>query len=211
VNYENDDIYIGSTTEPTLARRLAEHVSNYKSYLDGKRNYVTSYKVIASGSYDIQLVEAYPCNNKMELHAREGHWIKQMECVNKNVAGRTKKEYREDNKDIIRENKRKYNEENRDKIKEYRKANKEANAKYQKEYREENRDKIKEYREQNKDVTYEKKNKKHTCLCGGKYTHCHESLHMRTKKHINYINSIEYLEDIHEYVQSIVKKFPTTI
>ena len=83
VNYENDDVYIGSTTEPTLARRLSGHVRDYKSYLDGKYNYVTSFKVIATGNYDIQLIELYPCNSKMELHAREGYWIKQMDCVKK--------------------------------------------------------------------------------------------------------------------------------
>ena len=28
--------YIGSTCEPILARRLAGHITNYKSYLNGK-------------------------------------------------------------------------------------------------------------------------------------------------------------------------------
>jgi hypothetical protein len=114
VNYENDDIYIGSTTEPTLARRLAEHVSCYKRYLDGKGNYVTSYTIIETGHYDIQLVEAYPCNNKMELHAREGYWIKSMDCVNKYIAGRTRKEYNKENQDVIAEKMKVYYEDKKD-------------------------------------------------------------------------------------------------
>jgi hypothetical protein len=43
------DVYIGSTCEPILARRLAGHVSNYKSYLNGKCNNITSFKIIANG------------------------------------------------------------------------------------------------------------------------------------------------------------------
>ena len=33
-----DECYIGSTTEPTLARRLAGHVNNYKVWKSGKGN-----------------------------------------------------------------------------------------------------------------------------------------------------------------------------
>ena len=38
--------YYGSTCKPTLARRLAGHVGNYKTYLNGKTNYITSFKVL---------------------------------------------------------------------------------------------------------------------------------------------------------------------
>jgi hypothetical protein len=47
----------------------------------------------------IELIEEFPCENKMELNKREGHYIRTLECVNKLVAGRTKKEWREDNKE----------------------------------------------------------------------------------------------------------------
>ncbi len=189
VNYENDDIYIGSTCEPTLARRLAKHVGNYKSYLNGKGNYVTSFKIIETGNYDIQLIELYPCNSKMELHAREGYWIKQMDCVNKAIPGRTNKEYREDNKDIIREKNKEYREENQEKIAEKKKA----------------------YREDNKEIISARKNKKEQCICGITFTHRHKARHMRTKKHQLYVNSIEFYQDVYEMVKSIVNKFPKTI
>jgi excinuclease UvrABC ATPase subunit len=193
VNYDNDDVYIGSTTEPTLARRLAKHVGNYKSYLNGKSSYTTSYKIIETGNYDIQLIEAFPCNNKMELHAREGYWIKQLECVNKVVPGRTAKEYgeeyREKNKDMIREKKKRYNEKNKENIAEYHK----------------------EYRKNHKETISGKRTKKEQCICGITFTRCHKARHMKTNKHQSYINSIEFYQDVYDMVKSIVKKIPKNI
>ncbi len=114
VNNENGDVYIGSTTEPTLTKRLTEHVAKYKMYLNGKTNYVTSFKIIESGNYDIQLIELYPCKNKKELHAREGYWIKLLDCINKCIAGQTKKEYDstyyQANKEVISEKQSKQHE-----------------------------------------------------------------------------------------------------
>mgnify|MGYP000844560719 CR=1 FL=1 len=41
----------------------------------------------------MELVEEYPCNNRQQLLIKEGEYIKNNECVNKCVAGRTKIEY----------------------------------------------------------------------------------------------------------------------
>jgi hypothetical protein len=94
VNYSNGKIYkiicnitnecyIGSTCEPILARRLAGHVANYKSYLKGKGNNVTSFKIIANGNYNIVLIELFPCDTKDELYSRESHYTQTIQCVNK--------------------------------------------------------------------------------------------------------------------------------
>ena len=48
-----DECYIGSTTEPTLARRLAGHVNNYKVWKSGKCNKTTSFDIIDKGDYKI--------------------------------------------------------------------------------------------------------------------------------------------------------------
>jgi hypothetical protein len=121
VDLSTDECYIGSTCEPTLARRLAKHIGHLREYEAGKRRYITSFKILENRNYDIQLIEAYPCNNKMELHAREGYYIKNTECVNKVVPTRTdaeysldtrekRKLYRLNNKEKIRANKsRRYN------------------------------------------------------------------------------------------------------
>jgi hypothetical protein len=83
IDNTNDQCYVGSTCEPILARRLAGHVRDYKCYLNGKRNYVSSFEILKNGNYDIILVENFPCGNKDELHARERHWTNEIPCINK--------------------------------------------------------------------------------------------------------------------------------
>ena len=91
------------------------------------------------GNYDILLVEDFPCNSKKELERREGEYIKNnfCICVNKYIAGRTDKEYREQNKEQIAKQNKKYQENNREtklkKQKVYDEKNKEKKAKQQKE------------------------------------------------------------------------------
>jgi hypothetical protein len=87
VDYTNNNNYIGSTCEPILARRLAGHVNCYRSYLNGKQNFVTSFKILENGNYNILLIEEYPCETKDQLLAREGHYIETLDCINKCRAG----------------------------------------------------------------------------------------------------------------------------
>ena len=82
-------VYIGSTCEPILARRLAGHRKTYNNYLNDKYNFVTSFKVLENGDYSIILLEKCQCNDKMELLKRERHYIETNECVNKNIPSRT--------------------------------------------------------------------------------------------------------------------------
>lgn len=52
----------------------------------------------------IELIEEFPCNSKVELLKREGEIIKQTpNCVNRCVAGRTKKEWDEANREHVRQ------------------------------------------------------------------------------------------------------------
>ena len=76
-------VYIGSTCEPTLARRLASHVGHYRCYLKGTfYNFISSFKIFENGNYCIVLLEKYPCDTKDELLARERHWCNELECIN---------------------------------------------------------------------------------------------------------------------------------
>ncbi len=65
-----NDIYIGSTCEPTLARRLAKHVGDYRRWKDGKRNKVMSFDIIDRGDYKIMLIEIFICNSIHSLSLR---------------------------------------------------------------------------------------------------------------------------------------------
>ena len=107
-----DECYIGSTCEPRLARRLAKHVSDFKSWKEGKRHKISSFDIIENGNYQILLIETYPCNSKDELTAREGEVIRQSkldcQCVNRYIAGRSHKQYCNDNKEVLIQRKQVY-------------------------------------------------------------------------------------------------------
>ena len=70
VDNTNENIYIGGTCEPTLAKKLSKHIVDYKRFLKGTYNYATVFKILENNNYDIILIENYPCNKKDELHAR---------------------------------------------------------------------------------------------------------------------------------------------
>lgn len=116
IDNTNGHIYIGSTCG-TLDKRLNSHKRDYRKFINSKSNFVTSFSIIENNDYIIELIELFPCNTRKELEAREGYHIRNNECVNKNIVGRTKKEYDKDNK----EQKKQYYKANRDTIKEYKK------------------------------------------------------------------------------------------
>ena len=44
-DHEEGEIYIGSTTKQYLSQRMQHHRSDYKLWLEKKRNLTTSYKI----------------------------------------------------------------------------------------------------------------------------------------------------------------------
>lgn len=77
------NIYIGSTTKKLICQRLAEHVNQYKYYVNGKNvTYISSFEIIKENLYTISLLENYPCQSRNELTARENHHIRTIKCVN---------------------------------------------------------------------------------------------------------------------------------
>ena len=102
-SHSSDKIYIGSTTL-SLSARLSEHRRLHKYYSIGggigKKNGCKSSELIALLDYYIELVEEYPCENKTHLLKREGEIIRATpNCINRCIAGRTKKEWDADNKE----------------------------------------------------------------------------------------------------------------
>jgi hypothetical protein len=139
-------VYYGSTTQ-TLSQRLTDHLKKKKYNKGGQ---YTSYLVLDCEDYKIELVEEYPCNNKEQLFKKEGEYIKANECVNKYIAGRTDKEWRDDNREYLLNYDRERNKK-RDKQKEkerkdtYRKNNPEKVKECQKKWDEQNKEKRKSY------------------------------------------------------------------
>ena len=108
-------IYVGSTCEPLLSRRMAGHKGGYKSYLKGKRPFISSYLIIENNNYDIVLIENVSCNSKDELHKKERGYIESIECVNFNMSHNTEEErkkyiaqYRLDNNELLKEHSKRY-------------------------------------------------------------------------------------------------------
>lgn len=114
--------YYGSTCA-TLQQRLNRHRHQMKRYVSGAHAFTSSFEVLIHKDAKIELVELFPCETKPELNIREGEIIRANECVNRNIPGRTRKQYLIDNKEKLQKKK-----------KEYRKNNREALIKKKKEY-----------------------------------------------------------------------------
>ena len=206
-NYETDKYYIGSTCQ-TLTKRLSKHKSNYRDWQKNGKRYMTSFEILKCNDCYIELLEEFPCENKNQLHKREGELIREnkLNCVNIVIPLRTDKEYRIDNKEKRKENWKKYYEKNKDSLVQKRKV-----------YNENNKEKVKgrgqKYREANKEQIqdYMKvyRAKVTDCDCGQRYTHSHKSRHINSIKHKSYFSKanmikrgVQIIKDLDKYFAS---------
>ena len=194
---QGNEIYIGSTVN-SLAKRLGQHNS---SRACSSKYLFENYDVVK-----IELIEEYPCNNKMELAKKEGEHIRSNKCLNRCIAGRPQKEYQkeynkkwyennkehrqeyfkkwsQDNKEHREEYSKKWHENNKEHEQEYRAANKEHIQEYLKKYNENNKERIKKYKKEYNENNKEKLNEKFNCECGGKYIQGNKERHFKTEKH----------------------------
>jgi len=162
-SHSTDKIYIGSTIE-TLSSRMTKHRCGYK-----KNKSISSREMLKFNDCYIELLCDYPCERKEQLCAKEGEYIRQYKdkCVNRCIAGRTKKEYRNDNKQQLLEQMKQYYETNKQQLLEQQKQR---------------------YND-NKAEIAEKAKQKYTCECGSTIRKDEKARHNKTNKHINFINS----------------------
>jgi len=187
-SHQTPDIYIGSSIQP-LYKRLSKHKCDYKVWKNGKKHYISSFEILKYPDCYIELIEEYKCNNKMELERREGQIIRDTEnCVNKNIVGRTNREYYEDNKEKVI-----------NKVKEYYKVNKEKILEYKKVYRENTKEyrrkRDREYYHNNREIIKEKRKVKIICECGSSMLISNRSAHLKTKKHKDYLTALDTNRD----------------
>jgi hypothetical protein len=174
VEHQPNEIYIGSTTK-TINQRLSNHKSDYGRYLNGKYNNVSVFKLFDKfgiNNMEIVLLQEIEFEDKKQLTDLEGQYIRDNDCVNKNIMGRNKKEWSEiyykNNKNKFIEQHKKYIENNKNHIQEYKKR-----------YQTENKIKLNEKAKQN-----------HICnVCNGKYTHQGKSQHYKSLKHQKALNN----------------------
>ena len=164
--------YYGSTCVKNLSTRLAQHYHEQTKILkNGGGNRCSSQEILNCDDCQIILVETYPCNSKDELRKREGEYIQGNECINKYIAGRSKKQYSEDNKEYF--------------------------AKLSKEYRVKNRERIQKQRansyQSKKEEIKVKQMTKVLCECGTMSPYGHLARHKKTEKHLKLLNKLKNL------------------
>ena len=96
--HEDNEVYYGSTLQK-LCKRMDFHRGSYKTWKNGDSGKCMCYNLFEKYGLEnckIYLVELYPCKSREELESREGYYIRNYDCVNKLIPGRTKKEWRID-------------------------------------------------------------------------------------------------------------------
>ena len=160
--------YYGSTCEE-LSKIFWRHKGVYKTFLDGKCSYKHSicqlFDEFGVENCKIELVELFPTQSKIELLQREGYYIKNNACVNKEVAGRTPQEYYKDNKEKCAKWNKEWHIKNKDN------ANERGRNNYHK-----NRDKLMSIVD---------------CDCGSSFQLQNRSHHIKTKKHQDWLKQQE--------------------
>lgn len=71
-NSVDNEFYIGSTCS-TLQRRLSTHKGNAKVHT--QRHVYQHLNKVGMNNVQIELIEDFPCDNKVQLEVREQHWV----------------------------------------------------------------------------------------------------------------------------------------
>ena len=175
--------YIGSTCEP-LCNRFAKHKQKYTEYINNKadrdRRVNRIFDEFGVKNCKIELIEYFPCHTREELLKQEGKHIRENDCVNKIVSGRTQKEYQDEHREHILEKKKEYYYENHDYIRYQRKILDDLN-------REKVNERAKGYYQKRKDRLSEKI----MCGCGKDYTYGHKARHEKSERHKQYLQTLE--------------------
>ena len=174
---DNSFCYIGSTFN-RLHKRFEGHKKAYK-YKYGSiciHKYFDTYGV---DNFKIDLIKTYDVirtndKDRKHLEAYETLWINRTKnCINKILPFNPLKKY------IDNLRNKNWNLNNKDKVKISKKKWRINNKQYDKNYYNENKDKIQDQRK----IKIE-------CECGSKYTKSNKSQHLKSKKHINYIDNL---------------------
>jgi len=175
------DVYVGSTTNFVKRKYMHKTFCNKEKY---KEHNFKIYKIIRDNggwdNWEMIEIEKYNCNDKREAETKERFWYEQLYSnMNTYRPLRTKEERKE--------RKTQYNKKYYQEKKEYFEIKKNEwrknNPNYDNEYREKNIVKINEYEKKRNSI-------KTKCVCGSIYIKRQKYKHEKSKKHINYVNSL---------------------
>ena len=91
---ETGERYIGSTFEPTLARRLAKHKEQLQPYFKDRKP-CRSYQILLRDNYYINLLEKIDTTNRDELRMSERKWFDKLPNINRCRPYITEEEHKE--------------------------------------------------------------------------------------------------------------------
>jgi hypothetical protein len=139
---ETYERYVGSTFEPTVARRIAGHKVI---------SACMSKQIIGRGNYSYGLLEKVNVDTRDELRMYERKWYDALDCINKYRPYITEEErveqtnnYYQEHKEQIKEQTNKYRQEHKEQIKE------QSNEYYQ-EHKEQIKERTNKYRQEHKE------------------------------------------------------------
>ena len=139
------------------------------------------------------LINTERCENALEARRREREYIEQLNATLNQIkrpvrtteeANEYRKDYYEENKEDIKQKNKQYRIDNADIVKERAKI-------YRENHKEERSLKNKEWQEKNQEQIQTKRKIKTVCDCGAVYCKVSLRRHERTKKHQDYINSLQ--------------------
>jgi hypothetical protein len=108
--------YIGSTCEPTLAKRLAQHSADYRRWKKTGKKYMSSFDIIKNDDYYIVLLELFPCSSRDELRMSEQKHINLNECINKLKSFQNEEELIQYHKKYYENNKKRILEKTKERV-----------------------------------------------------------------------------------------------
>ena len=141
----------------------------------GRQEYKAENRVINVDAIQARNKEYYLKNVDKLKAKRKEYYYKNVDKI---------KEYYYKNVDKLKAEHKQYRDNNADKLK----------AK-QKEYRVNNADKLKAVQKEYRGNNADKIKAKFTCPCGGKYTYSGKSTHLKTERHLKYLEELELVDD----------------
>ena len=111
-NYIDTDIYVGSTCQ-ALSKRMTDHRRSINNTRDKHMLLYCKMRVFGVENFYIELLEECECENKEQLRAKEGEYVRTMGSLNRRIEGRTIKEWRDENNEYLKEQKQIYYQENK--------------------------------------------------------------------------------------------------
>ena len=174
---ETGEVYYGKTCR-TMKERMKDHKK--------QSNDCTSKQIIDRGNYKTEELEK--CEKEQSLE-RESYYIKNFDCINRTVPGRSKTEYYFDNKERMNELGKKWYHNNKDEhnktSREYHHNNKEKCNKTSKKYYHNNKEKAIQYKLDNKEHIKER-TKQYRLDNKEKIKNTRKEYNLNNKEHIKY-------------------------